>query len=772
MMSETNGQNGKNGAAPKYRVIGTRPIRHDGADKVTGRAKYGADYTFPGMLHGKILRSPHAHARIKSINFDAALKLPGVFAIATSADFPEVASKTEQVGEGTVNPHYLSMNILARNKALYDGHAIAAVAASDRHTAEEALRLIEVDYEVLPPVMKVDQAMRDDAPIILEDLRSKEGGPDKQTNIANHLQFKRGDLDEGFKAADYIVERDFDTAMVHQGYIEPHNAVGIYSSDGHATVYCSSQGPFAIRSLTSQVLKMPEGNIKIMPAEIGGGFGGKLTAYLEPLAILLSKKSGRPVKMVMTRGEVLRATGPTSGSKIRCKMGATKDGKIVAAEIWMAYEAGAFPGSPVAAGAMTIIASYNIPHFRIDAYDVIVNRPKTAAYRAPGASNAAFASETIVDELAELCGIEPLEFRLMNGVTEGSAQTAGPPFKRIGFIETLEAIKNSPHYQSKLEGPNRGRGVASGFWFNAGMQSSAVVNIHSDGTASVVTGSVDIGGSRASMAMITAEVLGLEIDDVRPSVADTDSIGHTDVTGGSRTTLATGQAVYDAAQDVVRQLKERAAKLWERKPEEVTFDGRAFSAIGEGISPLTVKQLAPRLARTGGPVVGRATINHRGVGPGFAVTLVDIEVDPDTGKSQILRCTIAQDAGRAIHPSYVEGQMQGGTAQGLGWALNEEYVYDAKGNLRNFGLLDYRMPTCLDLPMIETAIVEVPNPGHPLGIRGVGEVSIVPPPAAVANAIYRAIGARMTTLPMSPPRVLKTIIEKHQQLDAQAAAAD
>ncbi len=770
MSDSINGNgNGSNGSAPKFRVIGTRPIRHDGADKVTGRAKYGADYTFPGMLHGKVLRSPHAHARIKSINVEKALQMPGVFAVVTGADLPDVASKTEQVGEGAVNPRYVSMNILARDKALYDGHAVAAVAALDRHIAEEALRLIDVDYEVLPPVMTVDAAMKPGAAILLEDLRNKEEGPDKQTNVANHLQFNRGDLSEGFKAADYVVEREFDTAMVHQGYVEPHNATGIYSSDGHATVYCSSQGPFAIRSLTAQVLGMAEGNIKIVPAEIGGGFGGKLTGYLEPLSILLSKKSGRPVKMVMTRGEVLRATGPTSGSKIRCKMGATKDGKIVAAEVWMAYEAGAFPGSPVGAGAMTIVAAYNIPHFKIDAYDVVVNRPKTAAYRAPGASNAAFASETLVDELAERCGIDPIEFRIMNGVKEGDGQTAGPPFKRIGFIETCEAIKNSPHYQSKLEGANRGRGVAGGFWFNAGLQSSATVNLHNDGTASVVTGSVDIGGSRASMAIITAEVLGLDVNDVRPLVADTDSIGHTDVTGGSRTTLATGLAVYEAAQDAIRQLKERAAKLWEKKPDEVTFENGAFNAQGEGIKPMTVKQLAPRLARTGGPVVGRATVNARGVGPAFALCLVDIEVDPDTGKTQVLRCTIAQDAGRAIHPSYVEGQMQGGTAQGLGWALNEEYVYDGKGNLRNFGLLDYRMPTCLDLPMIETSIVEVANPLHPLGVRGVGEVSIVPPPAAAANAIYRATGVRMTELPMSPPRLLKAMLAQQEPV-AQAAA--
>lgn len=758
---------------PSFRVIGSRPIRHDGVDKVTGRAKYGADYAFPGMLHGKVLRSPHAHARIKSINFDKAIKLPGVFAIVTGADLPEVASKTEQVGEGAVNARYLSMNILARDKVLYDGHAIAAVAASDRHTAEEALRLIEVDYEVLPPVMTVEEAMKPDAPILLPELRNKEDGPDKETNVANHIQFKRGDLSEGFKEADYTIERDFHTAMVHQGYVEPHNAIGIYNADGYATIYCSTQGTFTVRSLTAQILRIPEGKIKVVPAEIGGGFGGKTTVYLEPLAVLLSQRTGKPVKLVMTRGEVLRATGPTSGSKIRCKMGATKDGKIVAAEIWMAYEAGGFPGSPVGAGAMTIIAPYNIPNLRIDAYDVVVNRPKTAAYRAPGASNAAFASETIIDELAEKCGIDPIDFRLTNAVSEGSLQTAGPPFKRIGFVETLNAIKNSSHYKSELKGPNRGRGVAAGFWFNAGLQSSAIVNVHSDGSASVVTGSVDIGGSRAAMAMIAAEVLGLEINEVRPVVADTDSIGHTDVTGGSRTTFATGMAVFEAAQDAVRQLKQRAGKLWERKPEEVEFKNGIFTAAGEGIAPMAVKQLAPRLARLGGPVAGRATVSARGVGPAFAVTLVDVEVDPDTGKAQVLRCTIAQDVGKAIHPSYVEGQMQGGTAQGLGWALNEEYVYDKKGVMRNTGLLDYRMPTCLDLPMIETVIVEVPTPGHPLGVRGVGEVSIVPPLAAAANAVYRAVDIRMNELPMSPPRILRAILEKQQtQLESQVAAAD
>jgi CO/xanthine dehydrogenase Mo-binding subunit len=422
---------------------------------------------------------------------------------------------------------------------------------------------------------------------------------------------------------------------------------------------------------------------------------------------------------------------------------------------------------------MTIIASYQIPHFVIDAFDVIVNRPKTAAYRAPGASNAAFASESVIDELAGLCGIGPIEFRIANAVKEGSAQSAGPPFKRIGYLETLNAIKNSAHNNSRLKGEFRGRGVASGFWFNAGLQSSAVVNLHADGTASVITGSVDIGGSRTAMAMIAAEVLGLEIDQVRPLVGDTDSIGHTDVTGGSRTTLATGQAVYEAGLDAVRQLKERAARFWGKKPEEIEFVNGVFSTNDKAISPLSVPQLCRHLARTGGPVAGKATINARNAGPAFAATRVDVEVDPETGKVKILRCTVAQDAGRAIHPSYVEGQMQGGTAQGIGWALNEEYVYDRDGRLRNTGFLDYRMPTCLDLPMIETIIVEVANPAHPLGIRGVGEVSIVPPPAAVANAIRNAIGVRLTELPMSPPRLLRAILKKRTtEIEMQNAAAD
>ena len=768
-----------------FKVLGTRPIRPDGVDKVTGRALYGADYALPGMLHGCVLRSPYAHARIKSINLAKALKHAGVKAIVTAKDFPEVKGVMAQVGELIVNTHYLSLNIMAREKVLYDGHAIAAVAATSRHLAQEALELIEVEYEVLEPVMTAEDAMKPGAPILLEEVRTRLmehrtdpgslEGPDRPSNVPGHLRFERGDLAAGFRGADFIVEREFTTAAVHQGYIEPQNALAVWNADGHVTIYCSTQGSFNVRTLTASELCIPEGNIRVVPAEIGGGFGGKTTVYLEPVAALLSKKSGRPVKMVMTRAEVLRATGPTSGTRMKVKMGATRDGKITAAEVWLAYEAGAFPGSPFAPGAMCTLGPYVVENLRIDSFDVLVNRPKVAAYRAPGSPASAFACETVIDELAEKCGIDPLEFRVLNGAHEGTPQPAGPPFKKIGFIETVAAIRASDHYRSKIDGPNRGRGVASGFWFNGGLQSSATVNIHTDGTVSVVTGSVDIGGTRAVQAMIAAEVLGVAVDDVRALVADTDSTGHTDVTGGSRIALATGMAVYEAAHDALTQLRGRAAKLWEKSPDEVAFANGVFKAAGNGVPPLTLKQLATRLARTGGPVTGRATLNAGAVGAvgnAFATVCVDVEVDPDTGKVRILRCSIAQDVGRALHPSYVEGQMQGAMAQGIGWALSEEYFYDQTGVLKNSGLLDYRMPTCLDLPMIEALIVEVANPGHPLGVRGVGEVGIVPPMAAVANAIYRAIGARMTQLPMSPPRVLRAILDRRNQSIAQAAAAD
>ncbi len=744
----------------KYKVIGTRPIRHDGTDKVTGRALYGADIQMAGLLHGRVLRSPHAHARIRSIDTSKAEQLPGVEGIVTSADFPDVGDRIVELGEGAINLGHLSWNTLARHKVMYKGHAVAAVAANNPHVAEEALRLIKVEYEPLPHVTDVRAAMTDSAPLLFDDMltqgmtnQPKPGA--RPSNVAKHLEFHMGDPAKAFKDAAVVIEREFQTATVHQGYIEPHNATALWSADGSLTIWCSTQGAFTVRAQCAAILEMPVSKIKVVPMEIGGGFGGKIRVYLEPVAAVLSRKTGKPVKVLMDRAAVFEATGPTPGSYIRVKMGADKNGRLVAAEGYLAYEAGAFPGSPVGPGAMCIFACYDIPNVHIDGYDVVVNKPATSAYRAPGATNAAFAAEVVVDEICEYLKIDPLEFRLKNGAREGTRRADGPVYPPIGMIETVQALKNHPHYRTPLEGPNRGRGVASGFWFNIGLKSSVTASVNGDGTVSLVEGSTDIGGTRTSVAMQLAEALGIRAEEVKPTVADTDMIGYTDVTGGSRVTFATGFAAYHAAQDIKRQLVERAGLLWEVKPDQVAYDGGTLTCSSDASKKLTFKELAAQLPNTGGAVVGRGVSATHDFTNAFAAMLVDVEVDPETGKVTILRCTVAQDAGTAIHPSYVEGQIQGGTVQGIGWALNEEYVYNAKGEMTNASYLDYRMPTSLDLPMIDTIIVEVPNPGHPFGVRGVGEVPIVPPPAALANAIYRATGVRMRELPMSPGRVVR-----------------
>ena len=757
----------------EFDSVGKSPIRHDGADKVTGRARYGADNNMPGMLYGKILRSPHAHAIIKSVDASAAEALTGVHAVVTSADWPETSMKLTDLAEGSIhNLGFLSMNILARGKALYKGHPIAAVAAVNAHLAEQALALIKVEYEVLKPVLTAAEAMAKDAPILHDRLAAvsspalRPGGlleddaESMQTNISNQFEFSLGDLEQGFKDAVIIVEKETTTQAVHQGYIEPQAGVAHWQADGKVTVWSSSQGQFTVRDQTARFLGIPVGQVKAIPMEIGGGFGAKGITYVEPVAALLSRKSGRPVKIQLTRTEVFEGTGPTSGTQVKVKVGVTKDGKIVAAEAELVYEAGAFPGSPVGAAIQCMMGQYDIPNAHLKAIDVVINRPKAAAYRAPGAPAAAFCMETALDELAEKLEMDPLEFRLMNSGKEGSRRVTGPVNPLVGYIETLQAAKDHQHYNTKLDGKMRGRGVASGFWGNNSGPASAVAVVNSDGTVSLTEGSPDIGGSRVAMAIHVAEVLNIPVEDIKPQVGDTDSIGFTSNTGGSSVTFKTGWACYNAAQSVKEQMVMRAAKIWEIPEEDVEYKEAVLQHKSDPELKLTFKQIAARMIPTGGPIVGSSGVNPPGPGPSIAVHVVDVEVDPETGKVDILRYTAVQDAGKAIHPAYVEGQIQGGAVQGIGWALNEEYVYNDSGVMLNSSFLDYRMPTSLDLPMIDTVIVEIANPNHPYGVRGVGEVPIVPPMAAISNAIYDAIGIRMNDLPMSPDKILEALWAK------------
>ena len=577
-----------------------------------------------------------------------------------------------------------------------------------------------------------------------------------------------GDVDAGFAQADIIIERPFKTKPVHQGYIEPHACLVDASPDGRATIWSSSQGHFMVRNVTARMTGAKLSDIRAIPAEIGGGFGGKTIIYLEPLAYTLSRKAGAPVKMVMTRDEVFRATGPTAGSSNTIRIGARRDGRITAAEATFHFQAGAFPSSPIRGASNCAFSAYAIDNVKVVGYDVVENRPKCNAYRAPGSPIAAFGVESVIDELAAELGIDPIEMRLMNAAREGTRAAYGPTYRRIGFEETLRAAQSHPHY-SAPKGRRQGRGVACGGWMNAGGESSAQINVNEDGTVAITTGHPDIGGSRASMVNIAAETLGIHYRNISAQVGDTNSIGYSASTGGSRVTFAAGAAVSSAAERMVEQLRERAAMLWDIDVDAVEWNnGHAYPAgsnAGE-FEPLSLAELASKSALTGGPIAVQVSVNAQGAAPAFATHICDVEVDEETGRVDVTRYTAVQDAGRAIHPGYVEGQMQGGVAQGIGWALNEEYIYDEDGHLENPGFLDYRVPVASDLPMIDTIVVEVPNDAHPLGVRGAGEVPIVPPMAAVANAIHDATGLRLRELPMSPPKILAALAAKGENADA------
>ena len=734
--------------ASEYAVIGTRPIRHDGLDKVTGRAVYGADIRLSELAQGAVLRSPYPHARIVSIDTSRAKAAPGVLAVMTGADVPGTGPDADRVMAGA--------------KVVYRGHPVAAVAATSLNLAQEAVDLIDVEYEKLQPILGIQEAMSPDSEIIHPDYRGDHLGESVgNTNVSTHLRYVAGDAEKGFGESEVVVEREVELATVHQGYIEPHSGTARWDENGRVTVWTSTQGIFGVRDSVAKILGLPQSGVVVEPLEIGGGFGGKLSIYLEPLAAILSKKCGKPVKMYMDRKSVFESTGPAAAAIVKIKMGVDGNGRIRAAQADLRYDAGAYPGSPVQAGAVCCFAAYDIPNVLIDGYAVMTTKPKTSAYRAPGSTHVAYGVEVVVDEICEEIGMDPLEFRLLNASHEGGRRADGPMWGPIGTKQVLETARASDHWNSPVgtsgNGNLRGRGVATGFWRNAGRRSSVDLAVNYDGTVALTEGSVDIGGTRAAIAMQAAEALGIPAESVIPSVVNTDSIGYTDSTGGSRTCYATGFAAYEAAQMVVAEMKLRAAMLWEIDEGDIQYMCGIYSSISDPELRISFKDLAGRLGGTGGPVTAAASVDVSEAGGAFATHIVDVEVDPDTGKTDVVRFTAVQDVGKAIHPSYVEGQMQGGAVQGIGWALNEEYVLDEEGVMKNSSFLDYRMPTTYDLPSIDTILVEVGNPIHPYGVRGVGEVPIAPPVGAIANALYDATGHRFTATPMNPARILEAM---------------
>ncbi|MEC7536282.1 MAG: xanthine dehydrogenase family protein molybdopterin-binding subunit [Pseudomonadota bacterium] len=738
--------------------IGQRTLRPDGIEKVTGSAQYAADFAMPGMVYGKVLRSPHAHAVIKSIDTSEAEKLKGVLAVMTGDDLP-LLPLDEPLPNGPNDIRWISRGCMAREKILYTGHPVAAVAATSASIAAAAVKLIKVDYDVLPHVIDVDEAMASDAPI-LHDWISTDG-IDGPTNISNIMTVKTGDVEKGFAEADLIVERDFKSEAVHQGYIEPQACVVSYKPDAQSVIWSSSQGQFMVRSMTAIIAGLATGDIKAIPAEIGGGFGGKTIIYLEPVAMILSKKCGRPVKLQNSREEVFQSTGPAAGMSASLKVGVTKDGKLTAVSGAYNFQAGCYPGSPVGRACHFSFSCYDIPNADLKGLDVVSNRPNVTAYREPGATQVNYVFEAILDEIATELSMDPWELRLKNALAADKPTIYGAKIGEAAIQEIIDSVRNHPNAKAEL-GPNQGRGVAIGYWGNAGGESSAQLNINEDGSALVVTGHPDIGGSRASMVNIVAEKLGIDYRIVSAQIGDTNNVGISAVTGGSRVTFASGIVVDEATDQVIETLKGRAASIWGIDVEAVEWSDGAAHPAGQNageFDPLTLQELAAKALSTGGPIMATVSKNTGGHMGAVGAHMVDVEVDPDTGHVKILRFTASQDVGRAIHPSYVEGQIQGGVAQGVGWALNEEYIYDKNGRLDNAGFLDYRIPVASDLPTIDAVMVENPNPAHPYGVKGVGEIPLVPALAAIANAIHDATGKRLYELPMSPPTVLAALDE-------------
>ncbi len=750
-----------------HTAVGKRVTRLEGAAKVTGKTVYADDMKMPGMLHTSVLYAPHAHARIKSIDATKARAVPGVHAVITAADLPDY-NRNDSNRNGLIFPD---------KEVLFHGQPVAAVLSEDPHVAEEAVELIEAEFEPLPEVLDAVAAMEKDSPLVREPLhdvdRSEERGhisveteeteqQGEPSNIASSAPFERGDVAAGFAEADVIVDRTWRSAMVHQSYIEAHSTIADYDVSGELRVWTSTQAPFHIRNELAQAFGIPENRIRITATEVGGGFGGKIF-LTELMVAALAIAVRRPVKYIMSRKDDMLAATPAPYAHIELKTGMKRDGTLTALQARLIYDSGAFPGAPMLPGCMLIGGYYRCDNIDIKGYEVLTNKVSVGALRAPGAHNATFAIESHMDIMAKELGLDPLEVRLKNAVAEGDLMPNGQTYPAIGLRECLEAIAESDVWRRRREveaTPNRGVGLAVGGWLGGLQPASAIVCLNADGTVNVTVGSADISGTNTSFQQITAEVLNVPLDMVNVETGDTKTAPYAGMSAGSKTVYTVGRAVKKAAEDLRQQMFELAMKRLEVEPEDMEVANCQVQVKGAPDRAMAFKRFGRLSTNFGAPfpvIIGRGAITARKIAPGFAAQAADVEVDPDTGGVTLHGYAIAQDAGFAINPLSVEGQMQGGVSQGIGIALWEEMQYDEHGRLLNPNLLDYRLPTSRDLPPIETIIVEVPSEEGPFGARIVGEPSIVAGAAAIGNAIDNAVGARVDEAPITPERLLRAM---------------
>ena len=725
--------------------------RVDARDKVTGRASYAADVYLPRMLMCKVLTSPRRHARIVSIDTSRAAALPGVRGIITGKDFPDI-----YFGMGGLKDH----RIMARDEVFYIGEPVAAAAADDEMTAQQALELIEVEYEDLPAVIDPLEAVSPDAPMVHPDLTSLEGSNFALGGNINVLvENDRGDVEAAFRQADHVYEDTFRSQSINQGFLEPMACVTNLEPSGRLTVWASTQGPYQLRAQLASVLDIPLSRIKVIPMELGGGFGAKLRLNQEAFPALLAMKTGRPVKLVNTREEVFTLNGPRLPTQIYLKTGVMADGRIVAREAYSVFDVGAYQGPGPQSGVSHALGPYRIPNVRIRSYGVYSNKIYTGSYRASGVADLVFAVESHMDIIARKLGIDPIEFRIKNAIKEGDiSSSTQEKVPRNGLMETLRAVKERLGLPRKLE-EGRGVGIALCEWRSGTGPSFASVSVSEDGTATLLTGSVDISGSDTALAQIAAETLGIPTDKVIVAKRDTDAGPFTGPTGGSRIIYSQGKAVELAAFDLKQKLTTLAAERLGVVPEALAWsDGRVYVEDNPS-KGFTLGNLAQAsISSRGGPVVGGASLTNMPYAPVYATQGVEVMVDKETGHVRVTRYVQAQDVGVAINPMAVEGQLEGGAVQGIGRALTEEVQFDSEsGAVRNPSLSTYLMPLAVDMPNIENILVGVPSESGPFGARAVAEPPGFGPPAAIANAVHDAIGVRIHELPLSAERVLAAL---------------
>jgi CO/xanthine dehydrogenase Mo-binding subunit len=741
-----------------HQTVGSSVPRIDVFDKLIGTAAFAADITLPGMLHAHLLLSAHAHARVLAVHTSAAEQLPGVAAVLSANNTPPYRFGSE----------FPDQDLFARGKVLHRGEVIAAVAAQDAATAAEAARRITVQYEPLPAVVDVLDAIQPEAPILHEELASYPGvNPDHIAgNICYRTSVAWGNVEVGFAQANRLYEHTFRTSTVHQGYLEPMATVAQTEPNGKVTVWTSTQSTYTVRARLAQLFNLPYTQVRVIVPHVGGGFGGKLQTTIEPYCVLLSRVTRRPVKLVLSREEEFFLGKPRSASAITIKTGVTHDGRLTARQATLYFDTG-FSCHPRSGqiGPQVIRGPYNIPHVRFDGVCVYTNKMGCGSFRGPGGIQAHFASESQIDIICRDLGIDPMEFRRRNGVNMGDLSAAGIPLRQIGMQATLEAAAQQANWSLPKGSGKRGRGLACAEWrLGGGRGSGAWVKLNEDGTVVLNAGITEIGsGSSTALVQMTADVLGVQPDRVALVSGDTETTPYDTLTAASRVTVAMGNAVTRAATDVRQQLLHLAANRLEARPEDMTLENGRVFVKGSAERGFSIGQLAVYAQTLGsGPLLGRGAFSSRMPQSlhCYGTQIVDVEVDEDTGAVRILRIVAAHDVGRAINPQGVEGQIQGGVTQAIGHSLMEQVRYGPDGTPQTPGFLDYKIPSAQDLPAIEAVIVEVPDEEGPFGARGIGEPPILALAPAVANAIYDAVGVRITTLPITAEAVRQALHAK------------